>query len=78
MESKPPDQPGPDRIFITVKPSGTITVHGIIPVQDLDGNQLTIPTFKQPGVIKFCGCGRSANKPFCDGSHKRESGEEGK
>jgi CDGSH-type Zn-finger protein len=40
-------------------------------VRDLEGNELPIPPFKQPGVVKFCGCGRSGNKPFCDGSHKK-------
>ncbi|NOX86784.1 MAG: CDGSH iron-sulfur domain-containing protein [Chlorobi bacterium] len=24
----------------------------------------------QPGTYFWCACGRSANQPFCDGSHK--------
>jgi len=72
MSDSPSDTPGP--ILITVKPKGTIVIHGPARIEDLEGNLLTIPTFKQPGVIKLCGCGRSANKPFCDGSHKK--GEE--
>jgi CDGSH-type Zn-finger protein len=24
----------------------------------------------QPGTYWWCACGRSANQPFCDGSHK--------
>ncbi len=63
-------------IIITVKPLGTIVVEGRVIVRTLDGHVLTPPTFKQPGVVKFCGCGRSANKPFCDGSHKKVSGEQ--
>lgn len=23
-----------------------------------------------PGVYKWCACGKSANQPYCDGSHK--------
>ncbi|HEV8122911.1 MAG TPA: CDGSH iron-sulfur domain-containing protein [Gemmatimonadales bacterium] len=71
MSDSPPEQiPGP--ILITVKPKGTIVIHGAARIEDVEGNPLIIPTFKQPGVIKLCGCGRSANKPFCDGSHKKE------
>ena len=58
-------------IVITVKPRGTIVVPAPVIVRDLEGNELPIPPFKQPGVVKFCGCGRSGNKPFCDGSHKK-------
>jgi CDGSH iron-sulfur domain-containing protein 3 len=25
---------------------------------------------EEPGVKVWCACGRSANQPFCDGSHK--------
>ena len=66
-----------DPITITVKPLGTIVIHGAARILDPDGNEIPIPVFKQPGVIKLCGCGRSGNKPFCDGSHKRGSGSAG-
>lgn len=59
-------------IKISFKKKGTIYVEGVAEVRDEDGNLVPIPVFKQPGVVKFCGCGRSLNKPFCDGSHKRE------
>jgi CDGSH-type Zn-finger protein len=62
--------PGP--IQIVFKKKGTIHVHGEVEVRDEDGNLVQIPPGKIPGVVKFCGCGRSATKPFCDGSHKRE------
>ena len=66
-----------DPITITVKPLGTIIIHGAARILDPDGNEIPIPVFKQPGVIKLCGCGRSGNKPFCDGSHKKPvSGKE--
>jgi len=65
-------------VIITVKPQGTIVIHGAARVVDIEGNEIPIPVFKQPGVVKLCGCGRSGNKPFCDGSHKRGSGEGGR
>ena len=74
MSDSPPEQtPGP--ILITVKPLGTIVIHGQARIEDPEGNELTIPPFKQPGVIKLCGCGHSGNKPFCDGSHKKQREE---
>jgi len=58
-------------IEISFKKKGTIYIEGQAIVRDEDGNVVPIPPFKQPGVIKLCGCGRSENKPFCDGSHKK-------
>jgi CDGSH-type Zn-finger protein len=68
------DQPDQPPTPISFKKKGTIYVEGPVVVRDEDGNIVPIPTFKQPGVVKLCGCGRSANKPFCDGSHKRSEG----
>ena len=36
-------------------------------VKDEDGNVI-----KEGEKVYLCRCGFSANKPFCDGSHKRE------
>jgi CDGSH-type Zn-finger protein len=58
-------------IEISFKKKGTIYIEGHVIVRDEDGNIVPIPPFKQPNLIKLCGCGRSENKPFCDGSHKR-------
>ncbi len=59
---------------------GTIIVEGAVEVRDEDGNAVPVPPGKHPGIVKFCGCGKSLTKPFCDGSHKAgmappESGE---
>jgi CDGSH-type Zn-finger protein len=44
--------------------SGPIWVRGGIPVVSVDGE-----TYEVRNRMTLCRCGRSANKPFCDGSH---------
>ena len=44
--------------------SGPIWVRGGIPVVSADGK-----TYEIRNRVTLCRCGRSANKPFCDGSH---------
>ncbi len=61
------DQPTP----ITIKPRGTIVIEGPVVIRDAEGNEIPQPPAKHPGIVKLCGCGRSATRPFCDGSHKR-------
>src|SRR5271169_409949 len=46
------------------KISGPIWVRGGIPVVSVDGE-----TYEVRNRITLCRCSRSANKPFCDGSH---------
>jgi CDGSH-type Zn-finger protein len=48
--------------------SGSIRITGTVDIVDADGN--TIRTIENP---KFCGCGLSKEKPFCDGSHKEKA-----
>ncbi len=44
--------------------SGPIWVRGGIPVVSADGK-----TYEIRNRVTLCRCGKSANKPFCDGSH---------
>ena len=51
---------------ITPKPNGPLKVDG--PVELCSGTGRTVTRGEQ---MFLCRCGGSANKPFCDGSHKR-------
>ncbi len=59
-----------DPVTIVYKKKGTIVVEGAVIVRDQDGNEIPQPPAKHAGIVKFCGCGKSQEKPFCDGSHK--------
>jgi CDGSH-type Zn-finger protein len=43
---------------------GPIWVRGGIPIESADGT-----TYEIRNRVTLCGCGKSSNKPFCDGSH---------
>jgi uncharacterized Fe-S cluster protein YjdI len=49
---------------IEVLPNGPLLVYGNISVQLKNGE-----IENRSKVTAFCRCGKSANKPFCDGSH---------
>jgi Fe-S cluster assembly iron-binding protein IscA len=55
------------RAFVNPK-SGSIRVTGTVDFVDVDVNVTS--TVENP---KFCGCGLSKEKPFCDGSHKEKT-----
>lgn len=64
------DQSPDDAVRISPKRAGPIFVQGgPVTVLGYDGEVLTPPAGKTPGVFKLCGCGLSQNKPFCDASH---------
>ncbi|MGB4325689.1 MAG: CDGSH iron-sulfur domain-containing protein [Candidatus Nanopelagicales bacterium] len=56
-----------DPVILTPLPDGPNEVSGLTVVKDADGNVL-----KEGEKTYLCRCGFSANKPFCDGAHKRE------
>ena len=60
---------------ITVNNNGSLKVDGDFEIVDAQGN-----TYGLQGrtVISLCRCGHSANKPFCDGSHKGKFEHEAK
>jgi CDGSH-type Zn-finger protein len=49
---------------VTTYPDGPLVLRGDFEIRDVDG--VTIPAGR---TVALCRCGRSAVKPFCDGSH---------
>jgi CDGSH-type Zn-finger protein len=63
--SAPPGRAGPGRVTITAQPGRSFKVEGPLTLASADGRTTTgDPMF-------LCRCGGSANKPFCDGTHRR-------
>lgn len=54
-------------VQLTALSDGPYRVEGDVPILDRDGGP--IPDRGSP--VHLCRCGRSADKPFCDGSHAR-------
>ncbi len=60
-------------IEITTAKNGPLLVKGTdVKLQDADGNLIQI----DKATFALCRCGKSNNKPFCDGTHK-DAGFEG-
>lgn len=49
---------------VEVIDNGPLMVYGLINVKHTDGNEEV-----KKRATAFCRCGKTANKPFCDGSH---------
>jgi CDGSH-type Zn-finger protein len=56
-------------VKITVRPNGPYLLEGAVTLVDAAGNPFPLPANKPR--IALCRCGGSANKPFCDGMHKK-------
>jgi CDGSH-type Zn-finger protein len=52
---------------ITINSNGSVKIDGDFEIVDSSGNNYGL---QGRTVVSLCRCGRSANKPFCDGSHK--------
>jgi CDGSH-type Zn-finger protein len=53
---------------ITPLTDGPIRIEGEFEIVDPNGTPFGL---RGRTVISLCRCGHSANKPFCDGSHRR-------
>ena len=53
-----------DPVTIQTMKNGPLVVKGEVKLLDAEGKE--IPVVK----TALCRCGHSANKPFCDGSHR--------
>jgi CDGSH-type Zn-finger protein len=51
---------------VTPYRNGPYLIRGPFSLTDQDGNQIEV---NRP-VVALCRCGRSQNRPFCDGTHK--------
>ncbi len=54
-------------VTIQVLKNGPLWVKGKVQLADAEGKTISM----QAESAAFCRCGHSANKPFCDGSHKK-------
>ncbi len=74
----PPERPEPggaggwDEALVTIKvrAGGPLKVTGPVRLVDHEGRPLRV----RGDDLVLCRCGRSADKPFCDGSHRRPPG----
>jgi CDGSH-type Zn-finger protein len=65
-DQRPDQQPGETGVTITPCENGPLLVRGLVELRSQAGLLI------EPGrdTIALCRCGRSAIKPFCDGTHK--------
>ena len=54
---------------ITVSEKGSYKVEGVVDLIDHEGNPIET---REGKPFFLCRCGKSSNKPFCDGTHNRE------
>lgn len=55
-----------DEMIINVRPNGPLYVRGRVRVEGIGGFVM-----RKDIRLALCRCGASANKPFCDGSHRQ-------
>ena len=53
---------------VTINNNGPIRLEGEFEICDAQGNKYGLAGRT---VISLCRCGKSGNKPFCDGTHRR-------
>lgn len=62
-----------DELNITVIPNGPLKVEGPCDLLGPDGSPIET---REGKAIFLCRCGGSSNKPFCDGTHRRNGFED--
>jgi len=55
------------RVEIKVRDDGPYKVTGPVQIIDVDGRPFALAA---GDTVALCRCGQSADKPFCDGSHR--------
>jgi CDGSH-type Zn-finger protein len=54
---------------VQVRENGPYKITGPVRILDAEGREFVLP---EGSAVALCRCGRSANKPFCDASHRRD------
>ena len=57
-----------DDVVIQARANGPYKITGPVTIVDSEGRAFDVP---EGNAVALCRCGYSANKPFCDASHKR-------
>ncbi|WMI69676.1 CDGSH iron-sulfur domain-containing protein [Mangrovimonas sp. YM274] len=60
---------------LTILSNGSVKVDGDFEIVDKEGN---VYGLGGRTLVSLCRCGRSENKPFCDGSHRNNFEHEAK
>lgn len=61
-----PEEEEPVETTVEPRPNGPLFVRGRVRIVGADGEVV-----REDTRVALCRCGGSANKPFCDGSHRR-------
>jgi CDGSH-type Zn-finger protein/uncharacterized Fe-S cluster protein YjdI len=61
-----PQEPAPEETTVVERPNGPLYVRGKIRIFASDHTAV-----REDTRVALCRCGASANKPFCDGSHRK-------
>ena len=61
-----PQEPRSEEMTINARPNGPLYVRGHVQITGTGGQLI-----REDTRVALCRCGHSANKPFCDGSHRR-------
>lgn len=65
LDGGPQEEPDAE-MTVTPRPNGPLYVRGRIRIVNARGELV-----REDSRMTLCRCGNSANKPFCDGSHRR-------
>jgi hypothetical protein len=61
-----PQEQAPDETIVDPRPDGPLFVRGRVRIVGDEGRVI-----REDTRVALCRCGGSANKPFCDGRHRR-------
>jgi uncharacterized Fe-S cluster protein YjdI/CDGSH-type Zn-finger protein len=64
LDGGPQEEPAGGTV-VEARPNGPLFLRGRIRIEDAEGNVV-----REDTRVALCRCGGSANKPFCDGTHR--------